>query len=402
MATVTCALALSAAVPVWPSQASPQPATPAERLRQALLRVEPSERVVRVVVDTNGRIRVAGVVLTYDPRQRDPVPALQTRTWRLAAVAFATLADLTEFHVTAFHHAGGWFDGNRWDVTFTAAVSARELRAAADGSADRVLRSWAHPALRVWPAAQRMAALDVYARSLAPITYESQPTFVGRAVERIVELRDRLISMFRGGPSDGKIFRGAPNRTAIALTFDDGPVPVYTTLLLDTLRSLNVRSTFFLIGTRVLQYPYLARAIADDGHEVANHTHTHPTLTQLPPAVLRTEIAQAQRAITAATGRTPRYFRPPGGQYNTAVVREASRQGLATVLWSDAPGDHTAPAPAELADRITRSARNGGIVLLHQGIPQTIQALPAVASELRRRGFSLLTVTDVVSEEEAS
>ena len=107
----------------------------------------------------------------------------------------------------------------------------------------------------------------------------------------------------------------------MALTFDDGPFPIYTTLLLDTLDRLHLTATFFLIGEQVEQYPYFAQAIARAGHEIGNHSFHHPNLTQLAAQAVEDELRRTQEVITAVTGQTPRYFRPPGGDYNDTVLR---------------------------------------------------------------------------------
>jgi len=127
---------------------------------------------------------------------------------------------------------------------------------------------------------------------------------------------------------------GDPARKEVALTFDDGPHPAWTPQLLALLKSLNVHATFFVVGKMVDRYPELARQEVEEGHELANHTFSHPHLTLLKEPDVEKELREGAEAIQRAVGYTPVFFRPPGGQYNATTLRAAAALHLTPVLWT--------------------------------------------------------------------
>jgi len=361
-----------------------------------------SGRVARIAADTNGRLTIAALVMTYRGDAANPSPALLSAVWSRARAAFEVVPNLDELHVMAFHQGDGPFDATRRDVTFSAAFSRgayqRLLRRGEDAARLPELdRLWIHPLLEA--AAGRTPGLQTIARP-APQAHtglESRPRFSGDAGEHAAERSHRTTGLTGGGVVAGKIYRGDPNVRHLALTFDDGPLPIYTTLLLDTLRQLGIRATFFLIGQRARQFPYFARAITDAGHEVANHTHHHVNLTRVSERAVEDELVRAQAAIEEVTGKRPVYFRPPDGDYDNTVLRVAARVGLTTVFWTDDPADYALIGPARLEARLLAAISNGGILLLHQGVEDTVRVLPDVMGILRRRDFAIGTVTALIS-----
>ena len=189
----------------------------------------------------------------------------------------------------------------------------------------------------------------------------------------------------------------------IALTFDDGPYPVTTPLLLQTLRDLHVPATFFLIGRDAEQFPDLARAIRAGGHEIADHTLTHPDLDRLS----NTAVAGELREGAAALGRIApdpaerRLFRPPHGRYTVATLRTAQAEGYDTILWSDDPGDWRSVGADALRAHVLQKATAPEIVLLHSGRPATVAALPALVAAFRKAGYTFVTVGTLLRETSA-
>ena len=182
----------------------------------------------------------------------------------------------------------------------------------------------------------------------------------------------------------------------IALTFDDGPYPVFTPLLIDALAKLKIPATFFLIGHDAQQWPELTARIEQNGDEIANHTQTHPDLDLLPDAKVRGEIVDGRRSLDALV-KDPaidEYFRPPHGRYTVAVVKIAQSLGYTTVLWNDDPGDWRASrtTPGELDEHIRRFATAPDIVLLHSGKMATIEMLPSLAAAFRAAGYRFVTL----------
>ena len=188
--------------------------------------------------------------------------------------------------------------------------------------------------------------------------------------------------------------KSLPMRKLIALTFDDGPYPVTTPLLLGRLRDLHVPATFFLIGRDAEQFPDLARAIAADGHEIADHTLTHPDLDRLPPAAVVAELRDGAAALEriAPDPAARRLFRPPHGRYTADTLVAAQSAGFDTILWNDDPGDWRAVGPDALLRHIVAHATVPEIVLLHSGRVATVDALPAVVAWYRAAGYRFVTV----------
>jgi len=181
----------------------------------------------------------------------------------------------------------------------------------------------------------------------------------------------------------------------IALTFDDGPYPIFTPLLLNELRSLGVPATFFFIGQDAKQWPELTQRTQRYGEEIADHTLTHPNLDQESAPQVRAEILQGRDAISALA-RDPavlKFFRPPHGRYNVETIRTAQSIGYTTVLWTDDGGDwRVAITPARLAAHLERYATAPEIVLLHSGKLATIQMLPEVVKRFHAAGYRFVTV----------
>jgi peptidoglycan-N-acetylglucosamine deacetylase len=202
--------------------------------------------------------------------------------------------------------------------------------------------------------------------------------------------RVRVLLAGRRAPPGGS----ASSPRLIALTFDDGPYPVVTPLLLQTLRDLRVPATFFLIGRDAEQFPDLARAIAAGGHEIADHTLTHPDLDRLHDAAVTGELHDGAAALEriAPDPAERRLFRPPHGRYTAATLRVAQSAGYDTILWSDDPGDWRAVPVEALRDHVLTHATAPEILLLHSGRQATVAMLPEVVGAYRKAGYRFVTV----------
>jgi peptidoglycan/xylan/chitin deacetylase (PgdA/CDA1 family) len=185
----------------------------------------------------------------------------------------------------------------------------------------------------------------------------------------------------------------------VALTFDDGPYPVSTPLLLDVLSAAHVPATFFLIGRDAQEFPDLARRIARGGNEIANHTLTHPDLDALNNAGVLAELDGGKAALAQlvpGASAISTMMRPPHGRFTLATVAVAQRAGYDVILWNDDPGDWRSVSAADLAAHIARSATAPDIILLHSGRPATIAMLPGVVARFRDAGFSFVTVGELL------
>ncbi|WP_339204370.1 polysaccharide deacetylase family protein [Paenibacillus sp. FSL K6-3182] len=188
----------------------------------------------------------------------------------------------------------------------------------------------------------------------------------------------------------------------IALTFDDGPYPKTTEVILDLLQKYNAKATFFVLGNKVKLYPETIKREIAEGHEVANHTFNHVYfLKSISQATIRDEIVKTENALEALTGKKPLLFRPPGGYYNENSIQVAKTLGYTTIMWSwhQDTNDWRSPGVNKIVNKVLNNARNGDIVLLHDYIPgsqQTVKALETILYELDKRGFQFVTVTELM------
>jgi peptidoglycan-N-acetylglucosamine deacetylase len=190
----------------------------------------------------------------------------------------------------------------------------------------------------------------------------------------------------------------SPRPKLIALTFDDGPYPIFTPLLLDELHSLGVPATFFLIGRDAEQWPEITRRIVADGNEIADHTYSHPNLDQETPEQVRDEILHGRDVLwSLAHDPSVRFLmRPPHGRYTMTTLRTAQGLGYHVVLWTDDSGDWRTLTPEHIENDLIRHASAPDIVLLHSGKLATIQALPGVVERFRRAGYRFVTIGELL------
>jgi peptidoglycan-N-acetylglucosamine deacetylase len=197
-------------------------------------------------------------------------------------------------------------------------------------------------------------------------------------------------------------YRGNRDKPAMALTFDDGPSES-TPKLLDALEKHHVPATFFMCGENVRRCPDVAREVAARGHELGNHTDSHPRLDFKSPRFIYGEMARAQETIQATTGAKPRWFRAPYGVRWFGVAQAQELLGLRGVMWTVIGRDWRWPA-ARVSELLSNNASNGGIICLHDGrgvrrvpdIGPTIEAVEYTIPRLQERGFQFLTLTQML------
>ncbi|MFB9263058.1 chitooligosaccharide deacetylase NodB [Bradyrhizobium erythrophlei] len=187
----------------------------------------------------------------------------------------------------------------------------------------------------------------------------------------------------------------------VYLTFDDGPNPRWTPDVLDVLAEHRIPATFFVIGAYAEDQPQLIRRMIAEGHEVANHTLTHPDLSRCEPAEVQHEILAASRVISMACPQASlRHLRAPYGIWTEEVLATSARAGLAPTHWSVDPRDWSRPGANAIVNAVLASVRPGAIVLLHDGCPpgesvhaglrdQTLTALSHLIPALHERGFAI-------------
>lgn len=201
------------------------------------------------------------------------------------------------------------------------------------------------------------------------------------------------------------IWRGRAGNSSVALTFDDGPHPVYTAQVLEVLRRYGARATFFALGRNAERYPHLIRQISADGHTVGNHSYGHRPLIFTSGSLIRREMVRTSQIIERITGQKPCFFRPPRGLGGWRALRTASQLGMRTVFWSLSPKDWTQPGTRRIVQRVLSKTRDGSIILLHdakfndprEDRSQTIRALPDIILGLRDQGYRLVTVAELLA-----
>ena len=195
-----------------------------------------------------------------------------------------------------------------------------------------------------------------------------------------------------------KFMHGDLTKKEIALTFDDGPHPQFTPQLLKILWRNHVKATFFLVGEMAQKYPDLVEDEAKAGHSIGNHTYHHVNLTKIPEQYVATEIVACDDVILAITGKVPHLFRPPGGDYNTKIAEVSEQLKHRIILWTDDPGDYASPGTDVIVRRTMERIENGGIILIHDGVQQTVDLLPRLIKELKAQGYQFVTIDQMIKD----
>jgi len=184
----------------------------------------------------------------------------------------------------------------------------------------------------------------------------------------------------------------------IAMTFDDGPSAKLTPELLDILAAHHVHATFFVIGKNVVDHPEILQRAVREGHEIANHSWSHPSLGKMRDDKVRAELQKTDDAIEAAIGTRPVLMRPPYGSITTRQKQWIREEfGYRTILWDVDPLDWKRPGPSVVTSRIVRETRPGSIILSHDIHPGTIKAMPATFDQLEEKGFKFVTVSELIA-----
>ena len=206
-------------------------------------------------------------------------------------------------------------------------------------------------------------------------------------------------------PTVPGIIRSGPlHQRRVAITFDDGPDVNSTPQILAVLREYGVVATFFLVGNRAELYPDLVRSIARDGHELANHTWSHPRMELLSEQRAVGELVTTTQLLTRLGHQPIRWFRPPYGSFSEEVLQWVQRAGLITVLWSVDSRDWDGRSAESIFRRVVSQVQPGSIILLHcaagasEAPYQTLRALPDIITFLREAGYEMVTLGQLLDE----
>ncbi len=183
----------------------------------------------------------------------------------------------------------------------------------------------------------------------------------------------------------------------IAMTFDDGPSAKLTAKLLDLLAARHIKVTFFVIGENVVQHPELVQRAAREGHEIGNHSWSHPYLAKMSDEGVRQQLQKTDDAIKNADGTRPTLMRPPYGSLTARQKKWIHDEfGYRIILWDVDPLDWKRPGPTVVCNRIVKETRSGSIVLSHDIHPGTIEAMPSTLDQLEAKGFKFVTVSELI------
>lgn len=204
----------------------------------------------------------------------------------------------------------------------------------------------------------------------------------------------------------GTVYRVKTDQKKVALTFDDGPSPLWTPKILDELKKADIKATFFMIGHHVKKYPQVARRVAQEGHTLGNHGYAHSVLLYYTLAEIEEEIKYTEHVIREITGQTTRIFRPPKAWLSGAIKRKIQSMGYDIVLWSLNSKDWVSFNHKRIVRYLAGKVRNGDILLFHDSgnivtteggnRNQTVKAISLLARALKEKGFAFVSVEELM------
>ncbi len=202
---------------------------------------------------------------------------------------------------------------------------------------------------------------------------------------------------------DANVYRCHENSSMkIALTFDDGPHPRYTPMILDILKQYDIHATFFLIGENVALYPDLAKRILDEGHEIGNHTFTHRNIGKYGLGELNAELEHCEQVIYELASYKPTLFRPPQGRLNHDVTLAAETFGYKVILWNIDTRDWMHESPEAIKKNVIQNVEAGSIILMYDFVSHnspTPKALELFLPRLIEEGYTFSVVSDLIGSE---
>ncbi len=212
-----------------------------------------------------------------------------------------------------------------------------------------------------------------------------------------------IFSVIPASATVGNVFLS--NRTAgrkVALTFDDGPHPIYTPRILEILAEFDVPATFFVVGQNVENYPEAFQALLDSGCEIGNHTYSHRNVGKMNEAEIRREIEATEAAVAKVCDRRLCLLRPPEGSLGVPLERVSVDKGYDLILWSIDTLDWAHTPSDKIVSKVIGNVCGGDIILMHDyvsGKNTTCDALRMIISELKERGYEFVTVSELICEE---
>jgi len=190
--------------------------------------------------------------------------------------------------------------------------------------------------------------------------------------------------------------RGKRHGKMIALTFDDGPHPSYTQKLLKVLKNNDVKATFFMLGSRINEYKKVAAQVYAEGHDIGNHSYTHPFYTKCKTEKMDKEILKTDEAIKKITGyKEVKYLRPPYGALPKSLIKKAEDDGFYIVMWSLDSKDYQGHSVDYMLDKVLKRVKGGDVMLFHDIHSNTIKLIAELVPILKKAGFKFVKLSDI-------
>ena len=211
-----------------------------------------------------------------------------------------------------------------------------------------------------------------------------------------LNLGDDSIATSTISKRDLPIYSVARDDKMVALSFDAAWGNEDTNQLIDILDRFGVKTTFFIVGEWAEKYPDSVKALQQAGHEIMNHSDTHPHMNQLSGQQIQQEVSDAEAKITKVTGQKPTLFRPPYGEYNDTVVSALRDMGYYTIQWNVDSLDWKDLSADEIRRRVMSEVTSGSIVLFHNAAKHTPEALPAIIQDLQAQNYTIVPVSEII------
>lgn len=182
----------------------------------------------------------------------------------------------------------------------------------------------------------------------------------------------------------------------VALTFDAAWGADKTQGILDILEKHGVDGTFFLVGFWIDKYPDMVKKIAESGCDIGNHSNNHLNMSTLDKSQICRELDYVSGKVEELTGQSPKFFRPPFGDYNNTLIETVEERGMVGVQWSVDSLDWQGKSATDILSRVSKGVKNGSIILFHNNSDNILEALPLVIANLKNQGYKMVKLSDMV------